>query len=260
MTEQQQAEFLRKIFVGIHGWGGAGKTWLAHTLPGPRLEATTENGSWDTAHRTDRVIRCRRWDPLTEPVPADLTPEDTVIVNIRDLESFGALIMLLKSGNHPFESFILDSFTSMQGKVKKVVAAPGHDYDPNAVFDHQAWGRLKNNGLLLLEELMNLTWPDSPKPINVGVVMFSDEESVPAVPLLEGGVRKGLVGLFDLFGYLFTAIHPETKEEIRVLQIARSPDAQAKCRLHSVKVKYGTHIEQPDLIEILATLNTEETQ
>lgn len=245
----------RKAYFGIHGWGGAGKTWLAHTLPGPRLELSTENGSWDTRDRTDREVRMQAWDPATQPMPTDLTEIDTVVVNIRNISQLDAMMLLLKGGNHPFESVILDSFTAMQSKMKKLVASPGQAYDPNATFDHQAWGRLKNNGLLFLEDLQALTWPDTKKPINVAVVMFSDEESVPAVPLLEGGIRKGLVGLFDLFGYLFTAYNPDTKEEIRVLQISRNPEAQAKCRLHSVKVHYGTHIEHPDLDTILSILN-----
>lgn len=248
-------DITRKAYFGIHGWGGAGKTWLAHTLPGPRLALETEMGAFDTADREDREVNIILWDPLSEPIPEGLSTADTVIVGIRDLRKIRPLITMLESGQHPFESVILDSFTEMQAMLKTQVANPGGEYDPNGIFDHQAWGRLKNHGGQILRDLRDLTWPDSKKPVNVAVVMYSDDEAVPAVPLLEGGIRKALNGWFDLVGYLFTAVHPETKQEIRVLQIARDHTAIAKCRLHSVKVKYGTHIESPDLGEILDTLN-----
>lgn len=243
----------RRIIVGIHGWWGAGKTWLAHTLPGPRLVLDTEGGSKDVA-----FANVRSWDPMTEPVPTDLGPEDSIFINIRDFGKAQAAMSLLQSGNHPFESVILDSFTEMQALLKEKVANPGHEYDPGATFDFQAWGRLKNFGGLLIRDLRDLTWDDSPKPVNVAVVMGSDTENIPARPLLEGGLRKQLLGFFDLFGYLFTA-QGQDGTEVRVLQIASSSTAEAKCRLHMVKSTYGTHIENPNLSAILAATNTKET-
>lgn len=248
-------ELTRKGYFGIHGWGGAGKTWLAHTLPGPRLAWETEMGALDTVDREDRDVRLIMWDPLTEPIPSDLDETCTVVVGIRDLTKIRPMMNMLESGNHPFESVILDSFSEMQAMLKTVVADPGSEYDPNAVFDHQAWGRLKNHGGILLRDLRDLTWPDAVKPINVAVVLFSDNESVPAVPLVEGGIRKAMPGWFDLFGYLFTTTHPDTKEDIRVLQIRRDATADAKCRMHLVKKTYGAYIEHPDLETILNTLN-----
>lgn len=247
----------RHAFFGIHGWWGAGKTWLAHTLPGPRLALDTEHGTIDIRDRTDRPVgRVISWDPLTAPVPTDLGPDDTCYVNIRNLAKLNAVLLLLESGNHPFNSAVLDSGTEMQAMVKTQVANPGKEYDPNAVFDQQAWGRLKNHGGLTFRRLRDLTVEgETPKPISVAIVLGSDNEAIPAAPLLEGGLRKQVAGWFDLFGYLFTHTHPETKEELRVLQIVTTPTAVAKCRLHSVKVKYGPFIENPDLSEILNTLN-----
>jgi hypothetical protein len=246
----------RKMYFAIHGWGGAGKTWLAHTLPGPRIVLDAEMGAFDTKDREDRVTNIILWDPLTEPIPEGLQPEDTVVVSIRkSLAKVRAVMTLLEDGNHPFESLIMDSFTEIQDLLKKVVASPGEAYDPNATFDQQAWGRLKNNGGLMLREIRDMTWPDHSKPINAAIVMYSDDEAVPARPLVEGGIRKAMGGWFDMIGYLFTAELPETQEEVRVLQISRNATAMAKCRLHKVKVAYGTHIENPDLAEILNTLN-----
>lgn len=245
----------RKAFFGIHGWAGSGKSWLAQTIPGPRIVLDTEGGAMDSADRTDRVNRVQVWDPKNEALPTGLTDEDTVVVAIDNLDNVHVVMRLLETGNHPFESVILDSFSEMQAMLKTLVADPDGHYDPNVQFDYHAWGRLKNHGSFLMRQLRDLTRPSSPKPIFAVVVMYSDDESVPVVPLLEGGVRKALAGWFNLIGYLYTDYVPETKQEVRILQIARGANAIAKCNLHLVKVRYGTHIENPDLTEIANTLN-----
>lgn len=245
----------RKAYFGIHGWSGAGKTWLANTLPGPRLALEAEMGVFDTEAREDREVRIQVWDPKTDPVPTDLGPEDTVVVEMRGLALLRPIMQLLEAGNHPFESVILDSFSEMQDALKRELQSPGGVYDPNAIFDQQAWGRLKNHSGLLLRDLRELTWPSAKKPINIAVVFFSDNETVPATPLLEGGTRKQLPGWFDLLGFLYTGYDPDTEEEVRVLKIARDQSAEAKCRLHLVKKTYGKLIKNPDLTEILNTLN-----
>lgn len=245
----------RAIYVALHGWSGAGKTWLAHTLPGPRLVLDAENGSWDVEAREDKDIEVLWWDPLTQPVPVDPGDDVSVVANIRDLNVLMVLMKLLRSGEHPFTSVILDSFTEMQAMLKTKVADPGKDYDPNAIFDQQAWGRLKNHGGLILRDLRDLTWPDSKKRVHVAVVMGSDTENLPARPLLEGGVRKNLHSWFDMVGYLFTSYNGEIGEELRVLQIAKTQDAEAKCRLHNVKKTYGVFIERPDLAEVVRIVN-----
>ena len=247
----------RKAYIGIHGWSGAGKSWLASSAPGPRLVLEAEMGVFDTVHHPDHTINIKLWNPLTEPVPEDLTPDDSVVVSIRDLSKIRPIMQLLESGNHQFETVIVDSFTEIQAMLKTIVASPGEEYDPNATFDMQAWGRLKNHGGILLRDLRDLTWPDAVKPINAVVVMFSDDETIPSVPLLEGGIRKAMFGWFDIVGYLFTAAIPDTLpiQKIRVMQIERDATAMAKCRPHLVKVKHGSHVESPDLTEIINTLN-----
>jgi hypothetical protein len=225
----------RRISVFIHGWWGSGKSWLATTCPGPRLILDTEGGSRDTP--TNHVP----WDGRS-PLP-ELGKDDSVIV---DIESYG---------DHPFESVVVDSMHELQEMLKHVVATPGESYDPNAVFERQAWGRLKNNMGLLMRQLRDLTRPKASKQINVVIVSGTDDEMVPAKPILEGGARKIVLSFYDVVGYLRTA-QSQGGEEVRVLQITPSPTATAKCRLHNLKAKYGTEIVNPSIKKMLAVVNT----
>ena len=162
---------------------------------------------------------------------------------------------MLERGAHPFNSVVFDSLTENQKQLKQKVAKPGAEYDPNAVFDQQAWGRLLNNGELTVRRLRDLTRKSAVRRMNVVVVMGSDTEATPVRPLLQGALRKSLAGFFDLKGYLYTALNNETKEEARIMQIAPSLEVEAKCRLHLLKAKHGTHIVNPDVREMLAVIN-----
>ena len=240
----------RKIMVATHGWWGSGKSWFANSAPGPRLVMDMEGGVEDIPQRQ------LHWDPVTQPEPPeDLTDDTSVIVDINDYNLVTHLLAYLERGQHPFESVIMDSLTENQKQLKQKVAKPGVEYDPNAVFDQQAWGRLLNNGELVIRRLRDLTRKSAAKRVNVVVVMGSDTEAIPVKPLLQGALRKSLAGFFDLEGYLYTAVNNDTKEEARIMQISPSADAEAKCRLHLLKVKHGTHIINPDMRDILATVN-----
>lgn len=240
----------RRIMMAVHGVWGGGKTWLAHTAPGPRLTIEMEGGSEDI------LSPIVPWDPRTEPIPTNLTDDTSVVVDIQDYSLVTHLLGMLESGDHPFNSVVLDSLTESQKALKTKVAKPGAEYDPNATFDQQAWGRLLNHGELVIRRLRDLTRPSARRRVNVVVVMGSDTESIPVKPLLQGALRKSLAGFFDLEGYLYVATNTETKEEVRILQISPSDVAEAKCRLHKVKLQYGTHIINPNVRDILAVVNS----
>lgn len=248
----------RRIIVAVHGWWGSGKTWFAHTAPGPRLVFDMEGGSEDVqVHRL-------YWLPKTNTLVdenddlaewSDVTEDTSVIVHIEDFGLVTWLLNYLEAGNHPFNSVIFDSFTESQKQIKQKVAKPGDEYDPNAVFDMQAWGRLLNNGELVIRRLRDLTKRSANRRVNVIVVMGSDTESVPVRPLLQGALRKSLAGFFDLEGYLYTATNKETQEVARIMQTNPSAEAEAKCRLHRLNEAHGSHIINPDLREMLAVVN-----
>ncbi len=241
----------RRITILVHGWWGSGKSWFAATAPGPRLVLDTEGGFYDTPGT--HVV----WDPTTPP--PEVEKDTSVIVDVQNWQTVEIIRDLLRSGSHPFESVVIDSLHELQDQLKRSVAKPGEAYNPNATFEMQAWGRLLNNMALFLRELRDLSRPSSPRPVNVVLVAGTDDEKVPAKPLLEGGVRKLVAGWFDVVGYM-TEAKDQNQNEVRVLQIAPGPMAVAKCRLHNLKVKYGTEIVNPDFRKMLAVVNPKESK
>lgn len=236
----------RRISVFIYGWFGSGKSTLAATAPGPRLVIDSEGGFYDTPGT--QVV----WDPR-ESLPEGIDSNTSIIVDITTWGEFQDVMSVLRTGDHPFESVIIDSLNELQDVLKRDVADPGEQYDPNATFQHQAWGRLKNNLGLSLRELRNLTRPSARKRINLVIVCGTDDEMIPNKPLLEGGIRKSVAGLYDLMGYLRIA-KDQNGDDVRVLQIQPSPTAVAKCRLRAVHEKHGDEIVQPDIKKIIATV------
>lgn len=250
---------MKHKFLAIHGGFGAGKSWLAHTAPGPRLALDTEGGSWDVEH--EGLVR-RLWVPGAEPLPTDLTENTSVTVDITKATQLEeAIDWLAASSDDPFESVIVDSFVEAQKQSKRRVAAKanGHyadeAYDPDAVFDQQAWGRLLNNGEYVLSKLRDLTRPTAKRPRNVVLVLPSDIEAVPIRPLLQGATRKHFPGYIDLMGYLMPGTD-ESGNEQWGLAITPTEKWEAKCRAHSIKQHYGPFIINPNLSEILSVIAT----
>lgn len=247
----------RKAFISVHAGYGAGKTWLAHTAPGPRLAADTEGGTWDVEH--EGLVK-KLWLPGREPVP-EVDENTSVTIDITsDRLLMETIDWLGTSDDDPFETFIVDSFTEAQKQSKRRVAAKMRGsyseeaYDPDAVFDQQAWGRLLNNGELILTKLRDLTRPSARRPRNVVLILPSDIEQVPIRTRLQGALRKDFPGFVDLMGYLMTGTD-DKGEETWGLAITPTEKWEAKCRLHRVKQRYGAVIVKPNISEIIATIN-----
>lgn len=242
----------RRITVLVHGWWGSGKSWFAASAPGPRLILDTEGGFHDTPGE-HVVVRA---DDLAS-TELEFGKDTSVIVDVQEWEDVEKVRRVLQ-GKHPFQSVIIDSLHELQDQLKRSIQRPGEQYDPNAVFEMQAWGRLLNNMSLFLRELRDLARPTAVSPINVVLVAGTDDEKIPAKPLMEGGVRKLVAGWFDIVGYMTEA--KVNGEDARILHIAPSPTHVAKCRLHNLKVKYGDVIPNPDFRKMLAVVNPKESK
>lgn len=246
-------------FIAIHGGFGAGKSWLAHTAPGPRLAFDTEGGTWDVEH--DGLER-RLWVPGEEPFPTGLAPNTSVTVDITTASQLQEAIAWIAQAPEAdeIETLIVDSFTEAQKQSKRQVAAKAggkyseEAYDPNATFEQQAWGRLLNNGELVMAKLRDLTRPSARRPRNVALVLPSDIEMTPVRPLLQGALRKQFAGYVDLLGYLQAGTN-EAGEDMWGLYITPTPTHEAKCRTHRVKQHYGPFIVNPNITEILSVIN-----
>lgn len=245
----------RRITVLVHGWWGSGKSWFAASTPGPRLVIDTEGGFHDTPGE-HLVVQANR---LATTDLSGITKDVSVIVDIQSWQDVEFVRDVLRKGEHPFESVIIDSLNELQDQLKRAVQAIGSAYNPNEVYDFQAWGRLLNNMSLFMRELRDLARPTSVKPVNVVLVSGTDDEKLPHKPLLEGGVRKQIAGWFDVVGYM-TVAQDQDQNEVRVLGIESSPIHVAKCRLHNLKVKHGSEIINPDVKRMLAVVNPKESK
>src|SRR5579863_1826677 len=114
----------------IHGEAGVGKTTLAMTSPAPRLLVDCEGGS--------RFVRQKKvqWDPMTGAPPP--TPDgtwETCVVIVRDYRVVDQVYGWLNSGQHPFNSIVVDSLTEIQKRCLDNIA--GTDQPQT-----QHWGAL----------------------------------------------------------------------------------------------------------------------
>lgn len=214
----------RKVAIAIHGWWGAGKSWFADTAPGPRLILDAEGGVQDTP--SNKIM----WRPQDEDVPTGLGPDDSVVVDVTSWADMDNAMRVLVSGEHEFESVILDSLTEIQKQLKDRLSA-----GPDALFDQQAWGKLLNNMEYLVRKLRDQTRPTAKRRMNLVVITGTDEEMTPKPPMFQGGLRKSYAGFFDLVGYLTTHKNSDGVIE-RHLQLVPDGIAVAKCRLHKVSV------------------------
>jgi len=234
----------RRICVAIHGWWGAGKSWLADTTPGPRLIMDAEGGVEDTP--SDKVL----WNPQTEDLPTGLGEDDSVVVDVTSWDDMDQVMKLLVSGDHPFESVVVDSLTEIQKQLKDRLSA-----GPDALFDQQAWGKLLNNMEYLVRKLRDQTRPSANKRVNVVIITGTDEEQMPKVPMFQGGLRKSYAGFFDIVGYLTTARDADGNFERR-LQLQPDGIAVAKCRLHKVAIANPNgFMPNPSIPEMLEITN-----
>lgn len=245
-------------FCMVHGSWGSGKTWLGHTMPGPRIVMDTEGG-WE-----DVPVETKLWDIMSGAPMPEVGDDTSVVVEVTSSDTVYEVLRVLEKGDHPFRSFVVDSLTESQKQTKTAVS-PNEVYDPNAVFDHQSWGRLFNHGELMIRRMRDLTRPSSPKRMHGLVLMGSDIEAAPIRPLIQGGLRKHLAGFFRLEGYLFSTVGTVGEYEgkiIRVMNINSAHGAEAKCNLHKLNEEYkdagnGYQILNPNMAELIAIANKE---
>jgi len=160
------------------------------------------------------------------------------------------VMRVLVSGNHPFESVVVDSLTEIQKQLKDRLSQ-----GPDALFDQQAWGKLLNNMEYLIRTLRDLTRPSAKRQIHVVVVTGTDDEMIPRKPMFQGGLRKSYAGYFDMVGFMSTTKNADG-EIIRQMQIQPDDIAVAKCRLHSVSVAHPMGvISQPNMGDIVRVVN-----
>lgn len=249
----------RYISAVVHGPPGVGKTRLANTMPGPRLALDSEGGSYD--------LPCEiiEWDIMNEDIDA-IIPElgwenaknTTVVVDIRDWDTYRKAMDYILKGDHPFNSVILDSLTEIQTQLREKLNPQqgiGDDFERNTygVFD-QLLVHLERD----VRAMRDMARPTAKKRCNSCIVTLSDTEVLPRKPLLVGALRKRMPQFVDMEIYL-TVVRDGNGNKRRSGQIEGNEMAEAKCRPDKINAMYPSGIiYDPNFRKIIKALNTEE--
>jgi hypothetical protein len=237
-----------KVFLHIHGVFGSGKTAFGLSGPGPRLIADVEGASFKSKYGGIKTL----WDDWHMSGEDDA---DTVVYPIKQEDDLKWIIDYLKKGEHPFETFTLDSLTLYQTKLKRELQQPNQAFNPDAEFTFHAWNRVLNHMLMQCEDLLSVVEPSAKKPINVCLISATDREAHYMRPLLEGQIRKRLPGLVDIHGFM--KLQRDKQGELRQLMQFEPTDlVDAKCRLWQIAEQHDKgYIVDPTIVKILETLN-----
>lgn len=243
----------RYVLILLGGMYGAGKTTLASTMPGPRIYVDAEGGAYDL----DNVVLYE--DYLADP--DQVTPQSNVICPVSDYKSYRKVMDHILSGNHPFETAVLDSISSIQYKAKRAIVGE-MDVDDHRKATYDMWDALLVVMTNDIELLNNMKLPGAKKRMNTVLIAPFNVEETPHRPIMQGGIRKTLPMLPDLQAFLHIEFVPNTEsgemERRRVLDIQTTEAnlAEVKCRLKAVAEKYGDMIWDPNLTrDIMRTIN-----
>jgi len=204
------------VTILIYGTSGSGKTWLASTFPDP-LFVDLEGGMRSVAHRK----------PLRLPKDPKL-----VIETVDDLRKAGAAIArMLRKGNAPFKTVVIDSLSEMQEIVMADVLL---QYNANRLYGDQPtqadYGKANRDFIKLFLAFLRL-------PCNVvftNVVAPKAYEEDQSAPTFVGKVIGPYVSRrVDAIGYTYTVVPSKDKEdELRYLvSFANTPAHVGKDRL-----------------------------
>jgi hypothetical protein len=237
-----------KVYLHVHGVFGSGKTAFGLTGPAPRLVADVEGASFKSKYGGIKTL----WDDWHKSGEDDA---DTVVYPVKEEDDLKWIIDYLKKGDHPFETFTVDSLTLYQTKLKRELQQPNQQFDPDAEFTFHAWNRVLNHMLMQCEDLLSLVEPNALKPINVCLISATDREAHYMRPLLEGQIRKRLPGLVDIHGYL-KAQRDKEGEPHALLYFEPSDLIDAKCRLWQIAQEFPKgYIIDPTIKQIIEIIN-----
>ena len=221
------------LSVVVHGESGTGKSWFADTAPGPRLVLDAEGGSRFTPSHP-KVY----WDPMREEPPKG---QETVIVMVRDFTIMSTVFQWLNTGNHDFNSIILDSVTELQKRCIDNIVGTGQ-------MKVQDFGELLREMEALVRQFRDL-WMHPVKPIPVSVLITTTklDDKGTFRPHVQGQLNLSLPYFVDVVGYLHTTPSPETGNLERKLLVQNVPGFIAKDRTN----RLGYEVADPDIQKML---------
>lgn len=235
-----------KLAAVIHGESGAGKSYFGGTAPAPRLILDAEGGS--------RFIRSNRpsikWNPSTEQPPEFDGTWNACFVDVFNWNTFYNAYQWLASGQHPFQSVVIDSLTEVQKRLVDDIA--GID-QPTL----QDWGTIGRNMEDIIRKFRDLSRHPS-SSINVIMLCLSHLRDGETRPFLKGQLELSLPAFVDVVGYLYAQASTTDGGKLdRIMQIGAFNKIIAKDRTAVLTDEYGTLVQNPDFSKWLELLAAE---
>lgn len=227
---------MQPLSIVVHGESGSGKSWFADTAPGPRLILDAEGGSRFTPSQP-KVF----WDPNTGPPP---TGQETVIVMVRDFQMMSLVFQWLNSGQHDFQSVIMDSVTELQKRCIDALVGTSQ-------MRIQDFGALLREMELLVRQFRDLHMhPTNPIPVVVLITTTKMDDKGTYRPHVQGQLNLSLPYFVDVVGYLHTEHNTETAQIERRMLVTDVPGFTAKDRTN----RLGYEVIEPDISQMLAQI------
>jgi hypothetical protein len=242
----------------IHGESKVGKTTLAATTPGLKVILDAEGG-WKfiagmpnpnrktEAHPEGEPFRRIDWDP-TQPPPEDDGTWDFAVVTVQQWDTVSRAYQWLRTGEHPFESFVMDSITEIQRRCRENLTG-------TEAMQIQDWGKL----LILMENVIRgfRDLANAPGPIrNVVFTAECEFKNGKWRPSMQGKIGNALPYLMDVVGYLFRepvldANGQDTGTKTRKLLVGQSDEFEAGER---VQGRIPDIVAEPNITDIMSRI------
>jgi hypothetical protein len=177
-----------------------GKSTFANTAPAPRLLLDAEAAA--------RFLPGRKvyWDPMRDSPPG-LDPTtgvatydgtwDTCVVAVRDYGVMVRVLQWLQSGQHGFESLIVDSISEIQKRLKDQMTGG------NGEMDQRKWGEILTHMEALIRQLRDLTEHPTKPLTAVVLTAMTEMRDNKWRPYVQGSLRVTLPYFIDVVGYMF---------------------------------------------------------
>jgi hypothetical protein len=216
------------LSILFHGEPGSGKSWAGATAPEPRLLLDAEGGSRFCPLNHPMVT----WDPTSGPPPEYDGTWKSCFVSVRDWRTFDAAHQWLASGQHPFKSVVLDSFTELQKRLVDTVAGITQP-------TQQQWGEVLRRMEDKARAFRDLA-VDPANPLEAVVaICLSHRRDEQVRPFVKGSLELSLPGFFDVVAYMYTATDEGTGEIAHQSLLVPINSIIAKDRTNMLITKYG---------------------
>lgn len=227
---------MQPLSIVVHGESGSGKSWFADTSPGPRLILDAEGGSRFTPSQP-KVY----WDPIAGPPPQG---QGTVIVMVRDFNTMSTVFDWLNSGQHDFQSVVLDSVTELQKRCIDALVGTSQ-------MRIQDFGALLREMEALIRKFRDLHMhATNPIPVVVLITTTKMDNQGTFRPHVQGQLNLSLPYFVDVVGYLHSGLNGETGQMERKLLVTSIPGFIAKDRTN----RLGYEVINPNIETMLTQI------